>query len=195
MEALNRASPPRHRQGPGRFRLTREHFHELDRRGAFEGLRVELLEGEIIVMAPMDAAHAYPMQELGFLLHRALPDGLRVRVQLPLATDDENEPEPDFAIVPAGTQEAGEDVPSALLAIEVAHTTVRDDLQRKARIYARAQIPEYWVLDVKKKELVVHRSPHGERYRSVRRLSELSAVKSSAVPGLVLDLRNIFVKR
>lgn len=195
MEALNRASPPRHRQGPGRFRLNRELFHELDQRGAFKGLRVELLEGEIIVMAPMDAAHAYPMQELGFLLHRALPSGLRVRVQLPLATDDENEPEPDFAIVPEGTQQGGEDVATALLAIEVAHSTVRDDLQRKARIYARAGIPEYWVLDVKKKELVVHRSPHGERYRSVRHLSELSAVKSTAVAGLVLDLRNVFVKR
>jgi len=195
MEAMNRASPPRPPQKPGPFRMTRELFHQLGERGAFEGLKVELLEGEIIVMAPMDAGHAFPLQELGHLLHRAVPDTLRVRTQLPLATDDENEPEPDFAIVPAGTQQHGDDATTALLAIEVANTSLRDDLQRKARIYARAGIPEYWVLDVKKRELVVHRSPNGGRYRSVKHVGDLSAVKSSAVPGLVLDLRNIFVKR
>ncbi|MDP1822124.1 MAG: Uma2 family endonuclease [Archangium sp.] len=194
MEALNRASPPRH-QKPGKFRMTRALYHQLGERGAFEGLKVELLEGEIIVMSPMDAAHAYPLQELEHLLHVHLPPGLRVRTQMPIAPDDENEPEPDFAIVPAGTQREGGDATSALLAVEVSNTSLRDDLQRKARIYARAGIPEYWVVDVKKRELVVHRSPVGERYRSVKHLKDLSEVTSTAVPGLVLDLRNIFIKR
>lgn len=195
MEALNRASPPRPRQGPGRFRLTREHFHELDERGAFEGLRVELLEGEIFIMAPMDQSHAVPIQQLTRQLNRALSEEYAVRPQMPIAPDDENEPEPDLAVLPASDASREETPTRALLAIEVANTSLRDDLERKARIYARAGIPEYWVVDVKKKELVVHKSPHGERYRSVRHLSELSAVKSSAIPGLVLDLRNIFVKR
>lgn len=194
MEALNRASPPRH-QKPGKFRMTREQYHQLDEQGAFEGLKVELLEGEIIVMSPMDAAHAFPVQELNRILVRALPDDLRLRTQLPIAPDDENEPEPDFAIVPAGTQRDGRDATTALLAIEVANTSLRDDLQRKARIYARAGIPEYWVVDVKKRELVVHRSPSGEKYRSVKPLKDLSEVTCSSVPGMVLDLRNIFIKR
>lgn len=51
------------------------------------------------------------------------------------------------------------------------------------------------MVDVKKRELIVHRSPSGERYRSVKHLKELSGVTSTAVPSLVLDLRNIFVKR
>lgn len=194
MEALNRASPPRP-QKPGKFRMTRELYHRLGEEGAFEGLKVELLEGEIIVMSPMDAAHAFPVQELDYLLHAQLPRGLRVRAQLPIAPDDESEPEPDLAIVPAGTQADGTDATTALLAIEVANTSLRDDLQRKARIYARAGIPEYWVVDVKKRELIVHRSPSGEKYRSVKHLKDLSEVTSSAVPGLVLDLRNIFIKR
>ncbi|MFZ5438811.1 MAG: Uma2 family endonuclease [Myxococcota bacterium] len=195
MEALNRASPPRHRQQPGKFRLSRQLFHELDERGAFEGLRVELLEGEIFVMAPMDQSHAVPIQQLTRQLNRLLSDEYAVRPQMPIAPDDESEPEPDLAVLPA-REAAGEETPcGALLAIEVANTSLRDDLERKSRIYARAGIPEYWVVDVRKKELVVHRSPHGERYRSVRHLTELSAVKSSAIPGLVLDLRNIFVKR
>lgn len=195
MEAMNRASPPRPPQKPGPFRMTRELFHQLGERGAFEGLKVELLEGEIIVMAPMDQAHAVPLQELNVRLVRALPDEYRVRPQLPLAPDDENEPEPDFAIVRTEDALEAETPSGALLAIEIANSSLRDDLQRKARIYARAGIPEYWVLDVKKRELVVHRSPNGGRYRSVKHLGDLSAVKSNAVPGLVLDLRNIFVKR
>lgn len=194
MEALNRASPPRP-QKPGKFRMTRELYHRLDEQGAFDGLKVELLEGEIIVMAAMDAAHAFPVQELTLLLARALPNHLRVRTQLPIAPDDENEPEPDFAIVPEGTQADGTDATTALLAIEIANTSLRDDLQRKARIYARAGIPEYWVVDVKKRELIVHRSPAGEKYRSVKHLKDLSEVTCSSVPRLKLDLRNIFIKR
>jgi len=194
MEALNRASPPRP-QKPGKFRMTRELYHRLAEQGAFAGLKVELLEGEIIVMSPMDAAHAFPVQELTRILVKSLPDNLTLRPQLPIAPDDENEPEPDFAIVPAGTQADGTDATTAILAIEVANTSLRDDLNRKARIYARAGIPEYWIVDVKKRELIVHRSPAGEKYRSVKHLKDLSEVTSSAVPGLVLDLRNIFIKR
>lgn len=194
MEALNRASPPRP-QKPGKFRMTRQLYHRLAEQGAFDGLKVELLEGEIIVMAAMDAAHAFPVQELTRILVKSLPEHLALRPQLPIAPDDENEPEPDFAVVPAGTQADGTDATTALLAIEIANTSLRDDLQRKARIYARAGIPEYWVVDVKKHELIVHRSPSGEKYRSVKHLKDLSEVTSSAVPGLVLDLRNIFIKR
>lgn len=175
--------------------MTRDLYHQLDARGAFEGLKVELLEGEIIVMSPLDAAHALPVQELNRILVRALPDHLRVRTQLPIALDEESEPEPDFAIVREGTQRDGGDATTALLVIEVGNTSIRDDLQRKTRIYARAGIPEYWVLDVKKRELSVHRSPTGEKYRSVKHLKELSEVTIFAVPGLVFDLRNIFIKR
>jgi Uma2 family endonuclease len=187
MEASHKTNTPQP------FRMTRKWYHFLDGLSAFERMRVELLEGSIFVMPRLDAWLAYPIQEMNSLLVRALPDHLVVRTQLPIAPDDEeSEPEPDFAIVPDGE---GREVTSALLAIEIAKTSLRDDLQRKARIYARAGIPEYWVVDVKKRELIVHRSPSGERYRSLKHLKELSGVTSTAVPGLVLDLRNIFVKR
>jgi Uma2 family endonuclease len=177
-----------------RYRFNREHFHKLDERGAFDGLRVELVDGEIIIMAPMDEAHAVPVERLNRQLIRNLSDEYRVRPQLPFAPDDENELEPDLAVLSSDEPE-GDTPTHALLAIEVSHSTVRDDLQRKARIYASAGVPEHWVIDVKKREVVVHKSPTGGRYRSVRHVADLAAVKSSAVPGLVLDLRNIFVKR
>lgn len=194
MEATSRASPPR-RQPPGAFRFTRELYHQLAERGAFKGLRTELLEGEIVVMAPMSAEHAFAIQELQELLHEAKPVGLRVRGQLPLSPDDESsEPEPDFAIVPFA--EPGAEHPAtALLAIEVAFHSLKDDLSRKARIYANAGIPEYWVIDVKAREVVIHRSPAKGAYADVKRTNKLSNVKSSAVPELALDLRGIFPKK
>ena len=79
--------------------------------------------------------------------------------------------------------------------IEIADSSLAFDLKRKSAVYARASVPEYWVLDVKKRVLVVHRSPTRGGYRNVKRLSDLSAVESSALKNLVLDLRNIFLKR
>lgn len=193
MEAAQRASPPR-RQPPGPFRVTRDVFHRMDAAGLFHGLRVELLEGEVVVMAPMDEEHAKPIAQLTRLLAKAVPEAFEIRPQLPIAPNDESEPVPDFAIV-VDDESRRENPDTAVLVIEVSNSSLRDDLDRKPRIYARAGIPEYWVIDVKKREVVVHRNPSGARYKSVKTISDLSHVKSSAVPELVLDLRKIFVKK
>ena len=174
---------------------TRALFMEMDRLGLFGDDRVELIEGDIYVMAPMGEDHALPIEHLNRLLVRALPDDFSLRCQLPLAAEDDSQPQPDFTILPAKRRKQSETPTQALLVIEIADSSLRFDLKRKSAVYARASVPEYWVLDVKKKVLVVHRSPTRGGYRSVKRLSELSAVESSAVEGLVLDLRNIFLKR
>lgn len=113
------------------MRLTRAQYCRMNELGFFEGLRVQLIEGEVIVMPRMTGRHAFPMQEMNSILVKALPDGYRVRPQLPVALDDENEPEPDFAIVEAGSGEDGENPQSVLLAIEVADSSVAFDLNRK----------------------------------------------------------------
>jgi Uma2 family endonuclease len=177
------------------MRLTRAQYHRLGEVGLFEGRRVQLIEGEVIVMAPMGADHAHPLMELNELLLRALPKGFKLRPQLPLVLGDESEPQPDFAIVREGDWDSAENPSAALLAIEVADSSLAFDLGRKAALYARHDIAEYWVLDVKQRVLVVHRSPGTTRYRSVKTLKDLSAVSSSAVPGLTVDLRHVFARR
>lgn len=174
---------------------TRALFMEMDRLGLFGDDRVELIEGDIYVMAPMGEDHALPIEHLTRLLARSLPEEFSLRCQLPLAAEDDSQPQPDFTILPARRRKHAETPNEALLVIEIADSSLAFDLKRKSAVYARASVPEYWVIDVKKKVLVVHRSPTRGGYRSVKRLSELSAVESSAVPGLVLDLRNIFLKR
>jgi Uma2 family endonuclease len=194
MEAVTRASPPRPILAPERLRVTSAQYHRMAEAGIFEGLRVQLIEGEVIVMPPMGGPHAYPIQEMNTVLVKALPEGYRVRPQLPVALDDENEPEPDFAIVEVGAGEAGENPQMVLLAIEIADSSLAFDLNRKQKLYARFGIPEYWVLDVNARVLVMHRSPGATKYRSIKTLTDLSKVSSVTVKGLVVDLRRVFVR-
>jgi Uma2 family endonuclease len=189
MHALRRGD------APAPFRLSREQYHRLGAHGFFDGLRVQLIEGAVFVIPPMAGVQSYPVQELNELLVRALPDEYRVRPLLPLAVDDFNEPEPHFAIVPRRTGRHGEMPSTALLAIEVADASLSFDLRQKAPLYARCGIPEYWVLDVKERVLIVHRSPGPTKYRSVKTLKDLSKVTSTAVSGLTVDLRHVFARR
>ena len=79
-------------------------------------------------------------------------------------------PEPDLAIVPVTGRD--EHPRNALLVVEMGATSLRIDLVRKARIYAAGNVPEYWVLDVERRALVVHREPVDGYYTDVRTVSE-----------------------
>jgi Uma2 family endonuclease len=93
-------------------------------------------------------------------LSKVLPPGFLVRVQHPLALDPDSEPEPGLAVVPGVRDDYSEEHPrSALLVIEVSDTTLRLDRTRKAAIYARAQIPEYWILNLVDRVPEVYREP------------------------------------
>lgn len=196
MEGLQRehVSHP-HPSAPTRLHYTRALFMQMDELGLFGNDRVELIEGDIYVMAPMGEDHAVPIENLNKLLVRQLPDKFSLRCQLPFAAEDDSQPQPDFTILPAKRKKPTETPADALLVIEIADSSLQFDLKRKSAVYARASVPEYWVLDVKKKVLVVHRSPTRSGYRNVKRITDLAAVESAAVPGLLLDLRHVFATR
>lgn len=128
--------------------------------------RIELLDGELVAMSPQNEPHARIVEALTERLVPALAGTARVRVQLPFAAGEHSEPEPDIAIVPA--DEPRERHPErALLIIEVADATVRLDLVRKARIYAAAGIPTYWVIDIGDEVVHVHADPSQAGYGTV----------------------------
>jgi Uma2 family endonuclease len=144
---------------PDRVRpLLRVEYDRLVESGAFEDERVELLEGMLVTMTPQDAAHAYTVQRLAELLAVALHGRAAVRVQSPLALADDSEPEPDIAVVPIRDYSAHHPT-EAHLVVEVATTSARRDRFVKAPLYARAGIPEYWIVDVKSRALRVCRGP------------------------------------
>ena len=143
------------------------------------GEKVELIDGEILRKMTQGEPHATGVWLAQYALQQAFGPGFSVRVQLPLAPDERSEPEPDLAILRGSPRDYdGIHPPTALLVVEVADTSLRFDLLRKASLYARATVPEYWIVNLVDGRLEVHRQPErdpsapfGWRYATVRNLT------------------------
>ena len=148
--------------------LKRLEFDRLTKMGAFTNERVELVEGILVRVSPHGADHAYVLRRLPWLLKQAVGTSAEVQVQCPLVVADDGELEPDVAVVPAG--DYLDDHPDrALLVIEVADSTLRKDRIVQGRLYARAGVPEYWIVDVAGRAIEVHRDPRDAAYAQVTR--------------------------
>ena len=153
--------------------FTVDDVHEMVRVGIIDpDAHVELLDGVLAEMSPQSRPHAYALRRLTALAGpAAAAAGLELNVQGPLDVgSDITLPEPDIAIAPAAGRD--EYASAAVLVVETGVTSVRYDLGRKAGIYASAGVPDYWVLDVQQRLLVVHREPVDGRYTDVRALGE-----------------------
>ncbi len=154
---------------PERLRpLLRSEYDRLVEWGVFDGERLELLEGALVVMSPQHSPHAEVIGRLTELFVEALGKRARIRVQLPLAISDDSEPEPDIAVV-ARRDYSKAHPRTAKLIIEVADSSVRKDRTVKSSIYARASIPEYWLVNLVSKVVEVRTEPKGSRYTHVER--------------------------
>jgi len=136
---------------PRRHPITVDEYYRLAPTG-----RVELIEGDIIDMSPIGSMHADMVDDLNELLRAAVGSLARVRTQNPLRLGLHNEPQPDLAVVKPGRYRLAHPTSAdAFLVVEVADTTLRDDLDVKVPLYARHAIPEVWVLDVNQNALHV----------------------------------------
>lgn len=180
---------------PRRHRITVEEYHRMGEAGIFsEDDRVELIEGEVIDMAPIGTKHASIVDELNHLISRAVPDDCRARVQNPLRLAGANEPQPDLAVVRknasryAVAHPGPEDV---LLLIEVADSSLAYDRSVKIPLYARHGIPEVWLVDLGNRAVEVFREPSADGYRKVRRYHPGERLKSLALSEIVVDLAEL----
>lgn len=177
-------------------RFTLDEYHRLIRVGVLgEDERVELLEGVIVEMTPQGRAHMLVVTRLTRVLVRTLSDAYSVRPQGPLSLEGDSEPEPDIAVVTREEEARAEVHPTtALLVVEVAGDSLRKDRQLKGRIYARARVSEYWIVDVARKAVEVYTEPDAEArcYRTLRTLGEGETLTSSVLPGVVLPVAGLF---
>jgi Uma2 family endonuclease len=167
--------------------LLRKEFDKLVLTGVFGDQRIQLLEGELVEMSPQGTQHATTIRHLNRIFARALSDRYELGVQTPMAASDISEPEPDLAVHRRGDYR--KDHPqAALLVIEVAWRTLGIDLGRKVRIYAQNGVPDYWVVDTKNWEIVVHRKPDPARgtYANVRRYKGSEVLAPLKLPQLEL---------
>jgi Uma2 family endonuclease len=157
--------------------------------------RVELIEGEVIDMAPQGIHHAEILRRLGRLLFLAAGDRATVQTQCPLRLDDFSEPEPDFALLKRRKEGYVTSHPGAadtLLVVEVSHSSLRFDRSRKLQLYARHGIPEYWIIDVTEPRLHVFHSPDKGQYTHSDAAGRPAAVALRAMPELRIDLTGLF---
>jgi Uma2 family endonuclease len=176
----------------GRIRpLLRSEYDQLVDLGAFTDERIQLLEGALVEMSPSKAPHANMIVRLTRLFMTRVGERCEVRVQLPFAATADSEPEPDIALVERG--EFDEHPSTAYLVVEVSWDSRRIDLGTKARIYAAAGVPEYWVLDLKRSEVVVHRRPvpGAERFDQVRVLKPGASIAPLKFPRLKIPVETL----
>ena len=160
------------------YRWRRTDYDRLVELGVFEHDPIELIGGQLVVAEPKGSYHASAVSAVEYALRAALPAGWLVRTQAPISLDDDSEPEPDVVVVPGGPTDYRHAHPARpALAIEVAESSLRFDRQHKASLYARAGLPDYWIVNLVDRCLEVYRepaqdaqAPYGWRYGSVTTL-------------------------
>lgn len=127
--------------------------------------RVELIEGEILLMSPDKSRHAATVEIVADVLRRAFGARSSVRVQHPIALGARSEPEPDVAVVVGSPRDYVDAHPAtALLVVEVADTSLAFDRTAKAAMYAAAGLPDYWIVNLVDRCVEVHREPSAAGY-------------------------------
>ena len=177
-------------------RITVDEYHHMIEAGILgEDDHVQLIAGAVVAMTPQGPAHALVIQNLTRLVAQGLAAELALRPQLPLTLPDDSEPEPDLAVVRLEDARSREHHPrTALLVVEVAGDSLRLDRQTKAALYARAGIPEYWIVNLAESTVEVHREPDSETgaYRAKAVVSSEGTLAATSVPGLRINVADLF---
>ena len=189
-------SPPR--EVPPRKRWTREECKFLDSLGFWENKRLELIEGELIEHMGKNRPHSRIAKRI-FVWLEAVFGAWRVDKEEPIDVAPEDnptsEPVPDIVVLRESSDQYKINNPHArdvLLVLEVADSTLSFDLATKAHLYARAGIPDYWVVDIANRRFIVHREPAEGRYASIAAYGEDESVAPLAAPESALALASIF---
>ena len=144
-------------------RWSRIEYERLVDLGMFAGERLELLDGVLVLREPQNAPHATAVQAALDILRRVFGPGWSVRPQLPVALDDDSEPEPDMAVVPGSYRDYRSGHPSRpVLVVEIADSTLMRD-RRKGGLYARAGVRDYWIVNLIEEVLEIYRQPFRSR--------------------------------
>lgn len=181
---------------PRRHLISVEEYHQMGEAGILPpDVRMELIEGEIIEMAPIGSRHAGIVNRLTQTLVQALSGKAIVAVQNPVVLSNISEPQPDLAVLHFRDDYYTNAHPlaqDALLVIEVSTSTLHYDRETKLPLYARAGIPEVWIFDVAGKYLEIHRHPDDGRYTVQDRVTELNHLEIELLPGLGICCSDIF---
>ena len=147
-------------EAPHGIRWSVDEYYKMFELGLFQGRRVQLIRGEIIEMAPMGTPHSTAVRLVAECLRKIFAEGFVVDSQLPLRLGKHDEPEPDVAIIEGDIRDFTDAHPfTARLVVEVADSSLKLDRGRKVELYAENGIEEYWIVNLKQRQLEVYRKP------------------------------------
>lgn len=175
----------------GTRRFSRVEYEGLVERGFFpRDEHRELLGGLLVVCEPQRDTHDFAADMAAAAIQKAFGIGYRVRVQLPMALDDESEPQPDVSVVRGTLDQADRTLPSRPeLVVEVAESSLTFDRREKASLYARARVEDYWIVNLVSRVLEIYRqpvadarAPYGWRYSRACTLTGVDVVYPVSAP-------------
>jgi Uma2 family endonuclease len=183
---------------PNRKRWTVAEFHQLRSATWLESRRLILVEGEILEIPGPNPPHDSSLGLAEEALRGAFGRGFWVRGQMALVLGLATDPVPDLAVVEGSPRDYTEHPRTALLVVEVAESSLAYDSNDKADLYAAGGIRDYWVVDLVRRQLIVHRDPasdpvrfHGARYRSVLVVAADGSLSPLAAPSHAIAVRDL----
>ena len=181
--------------GVKRYRFTVDQYHRMDKAGIFHPeCRVELVNGEIFEMAPIDPWHSGVVNWLNHRFNTGLSGRAIVHVQNPTIVDRRSEPQPDLMLLEPREdfyRTAHPTPRDALLVVEVANTSLSHDRRRKLPLYARTGVAEAWIVNRQADAVDVFRDPSPDGYRDQHRRGRGEFVTPFAFPDLRLLVDDI----
>lgn len=172
--------------------ITVEEYHQMIEAGILgEDEHVELIDGEIIKMAAIGSPHASCVDRLNEFFITRLPGRATVRIQNPVCLGEHSEPEPDLAIVhryEKGYIERHPNPDEVYLIIEVADSSLEFDREIKLPLYAKAGIPEVWVVDLPGECIEIYQEPSPFGYGLMRKKRGSDAISPLAFPDISVPI-------
>lgn len=181
-----------------RHRFTVHEYRQMAEAGVFgeEDKRIELVEGEIVEMSPIGPRHIEALIALTALMFRLLGDRYDVSIQMPVETDPSGEPQPDLTLLSADRAKGRiPGAPDSALVVEVSDSSLRYDREVKSPLYARAGVPELWIVNLVDDLVEVSSEPGPAGYGTTIRFGRDQRVDSPTLPDLSFDAETVLPPR
>jgi len=187
------------RSGPQPFRWTIPQYRDLAKTGLFHDMKTMLLDGEVYAMVMPSPPHDVALGLTDAWLRTVFVAGHRVRNQMGFDIGTRNDPGPALAVVPGAIRDyAAKTASAAVLVVEVAETSLFIDTTTKAELYATAGVPDYWVIDLEHRQLLVFRDPEllpkglgATAYRTRLALGLSDSVSPLAAPSATIRVADL----
>ncbi|MBA2493186.1 MAG: Uma2 family endonuclease [Acidobacteria bacterium] len=179
---------------PRRLRFSVDEYYKMIELGMLKDYeKAEIIEGELIQKMPIGNRHASVVNFLNRIFVKDVSDDILVGVQNPIRLTDFDEPEPDIVLADL-TKYDGKRHPrpsEILLIVEVSDSTLKYDRDTKLSLYAEAEIPEVWIVNLKNDIIEVHQKPNSGIYQLAQIFKRGESIKSVILPHLEIKVDEI----